>query len=240
MKQNKCAPAAHDQPLRKHRRFITVQPDRPPPAGRRSPHVYDAGPRAARSGRDGARDTAIGDWRLLLAKGGNGRSAFSLGQPAGRCASRLKAMLPGSWWSGAERRPAERRCPRAGAEPTIAPAHRWFAGGNSPLSRPAQGSHQVHVRCQRKGDFYSAEIVLDSCPKFMSDKRGLGGFRVQLRHANAWRVVRGNCQARTPQGSRCEAARGQPISNHIEVHQNRYHPNQKPNLYGADDDNGES
>jgi hypothetical protein len=57
-------------------------------------------------------------------------------------------------------------------------------------------------------DFQRAEIVSVSCPDSMSDKRGLGGFRLQLRHAKAWRVVDGNCQAPTPQGSRRIATRG--------------------------------
>lgn len=57
-------------------------------------------------------------------------------------------------------------------------------------------------------DFQRAEIVSVSCPGGMSDKRGLGGFRLQLRHAKAWRVVDGNRQAPTPQGVEAHRASG--------------------------------
>lgn len=63
--------------------------------------------------------------------------------------------------------------------------------------------------CARAGvDIHLAEIKSDSCPKRMSDKRGLMGFGCQFRHANAWRIGTQNPSAPTPQGSSCKAARG--------------------------------
>ncbi len=229
MKKNKCAPAARDQPLPKHRPFMIAQPDRPPSAGRRSPRVHDAGPRATRSGRDGARNGALviddfslqrrGHWSIDIL---SGASRIAARQAAGNARGKpvVGCGTPASEPAlSTPQRGGQRSRPRAGAESTITPVHQRFSGRNLTRSKPDQGSLQFHVRFQRKGDFLCAEIKSDSCPKVMSDKRGLGGFRVQLRHAKAWRVVPGNCQAHTPQGSRREVTRGgfQQISNCPEI-----------------------
>lgn len=51
-------------------------------------------------------------------------------------------------------------------------------------------------------------LVSVSCPRLVSDKRGLVLFQPQQRHANTWRVVAETVRAPTPQGSRRVATRG--------------------------------
>lgn len=142
----------------------------PPPYGRRFPC---ASIRARRRARD-----AIVYRSLWLAGKGLSR-ASNLGKPH-RGASGQRQSPRGA---GGRLRDAGQRCGPALSTPEVGwaaqpstggrecatsrriPADRYLAGHAFPLDQPP--SH---------ADFQPAEIMSVSCPKFMSDKRGLGGF----------------------------------------------------------------
>jgi hypothetical protein len=212
MEKNKCAPTSRIRPLVKYRRSTTAQPDcQALWAGRRSPTAL----RAAVPVRldPGSRHSRcrIANQRLWLAEG----VLWSADLLA--WTSRIAArQAQGKTSRGAGGRLGN-AAQRAGAVHGRARERRWRQhnagfGAAYGLSETRQRWLRF-VRILRRRtpigpDFQHAEIMSVSCPDGMSDKGGLGGFRAQLRHANAWRVAPGNCQARTPQGSRCEAARG--------------------------------
>ena len=223
MEKNKCAPTARIRPLVKYRRSTIAQPDCPALwAGRRSPTALRAAvPVRLNPGSRHSR-CRIANQRLWLAEGGlwpadllawtsriaarqaEGKTSRGAGGRLGNAGQRGGAVHALAGW--------EAQTSTGGRGKDNGSSTKLVFGAAYDISETRQRWLRF-VRILRHPtpvgpDFQHAEIMSVSCPDGMSDKRGLGGFRAQLRHANAWRVVRENRQARTPQGSRCEAARG--------------------------------
>jgi hypothetical protein len=215
----KCAPDARHQAPVKHHRVSNCPTGSSRYAGRRSPTPPARCPCGSIRARRRARYVVSDRWLQLCREGAFGRKTLSLEQAAfGASGRRLPSRGAGGRLrkAGLRTEPAlstplrggRRSRPQLGAG---APTNRRVATvRRCDLSSPktAQCSHQLHACLRPWAISFEPKSMSDSSPKRMSEKRGLGGFRVQLRHANAWRVVRENCQAHTPQGSRCKAARG--------------------------------
>lgn len=158
----------------------------PPPYGRRFPC---ASIRARRRARD-----AIVYRSLWLAEKGLSRTS-NLGKPH-RGASGRRQSPRGA--GGRLRDAGQRRRP-ALSTPEVGWAAQPSTGGREcTTSRriPADRYLAVHAfsldQAPSHADFQPAEIMSVSCPKFMSDKRGLVGFGAKHRHAKAWRVAAQN------------------------------------------------
>lgn len=165
-------------------------PSRIVPAGRRSPHACGAGPRAARSRLAALATCVVGQRELWLAeRGPTVGLTFSRGQaPCGRV--RPKAKRRGEPVVGCgtpanepalstPSRGGQRSRPRAGAGMPMAAALRWFWSSARHHRNPTVVARIIRILRHRTPiglDFQHAEIVSDSCPNSMSDKRGLGGF----------------------------------------------------------------
>lgn len=174
----------------------------PPPYGRRFPC---ASIRALGHARD-----AIVYRSLWLAEKGLSR-ATNLGKPH-RGASGRRQSARGA--GGRLRDAGQRRGPALSTPEVGWTAQPSTGGRECATSRriPADRYLAMHTfsldQAPSHADFQPAEIVSVSCPDGMSDKRGLGLFQAQQRHAKTWPVVPETDRAHTPQGSRCEAARG--------------------------------
>jgi hypothetical protein len=234
-KHCKCVPTARRQPVRKHRWPTIVQPDCPAlRAGRRSPTALRAAvPVCLNPGSRRSR-CRIANQLLWLADGG----LWSVDFLAWTSRSIAARQAEGKTSRGAGGR-LRNAGQRAGAVHALA---EWAAqpstGGrgmddSSSTTLVLGAAHSISENENAgydSSDFSAAEhqsvlisnhaeIMSVSCPDRMSDKRGLGLFQAQQRHAKTWRVVPETDRAHTPQGSRRGATRGwsYPISNHAEI-----------------------
>lgn len=196
------------------------------------------GPRAARSGRDGARGCQFVEPPLIACRGkGWGRSSLSTGasRPAARQAIGDGRGEPvGGCGTPAEEpalstplRGGQRSRPRADAGTTAWQTNRWVVDRYPELSRtpyavtPTIRTH--HPSAAEQPDFHHIEIVSVPCPKGMRKacrtRGGSGCFRHNndmRRHVEVWLK---QLEPHTPQGSDCTAGRGwfELISNHSEI-----------------------
>ncbi|CAB3805027.1 hypothetical protein LMG27177_05754 [Paraburkholderia fynbosensis] len=160
----------------------------PTPYGRRFPC-------ASIRARRRARDAIV--YRSLWLAGKRLSSASNLGKPH-RGASGRRQSPRGA--GGRSRDAGQRRGP-ALPTPEVGWAAQPSTGGREcATSRriPADRHLAMHAlsldQTPSHADFQPAETMSVSCPKFMSDKRGLGVFRAQLRHAKDM----ASCARKTP------------------------------------------
>jgi hypothetical protein len=207
----KCAPGARHQPLVKHHRSATAQPDRPAARAAALPTPSARCPCGSIRARRRAR-AVVGNQRYGLQEWGLGHSC-TLGKPYRSAARQAEGNhreetvggcgTPASEASRCCPRPlrgGQRNRPRAGTGAPRATAYRQLD------TKPHRNPHVVRSLAMPISTI--PKSVSDSCPRFMSDKRGLGLFQAQQRHAKTWRVVPETARAHNPQGSRRAATRG--------------------------------